>query len=203
MPSKFRDTHKDVLKERRGAGLWFWKPYVLLKTLVKDMEDGDIVMYHDAGAYFIRSASPLLKLCEHSKAGILVFSLTHIEHVFTKQDAFTLMNMSVPEAADTRQRMGSPVVMRKSCTSVQFAMEWLAYLSDRRIGSDDRNTLGKPNHKSFRAHRHDQTVLSLLSKKWGLPAFRDPSQYGESEPASIYYSFGPYKQIIVADRNKH
>ena len=202
MPSKFRATHKDVLENRRGAGYWLWKPFILLKRLIEDMKDGDIVMYHDAGAYFIRSAAPLLKLCQDSKNGIMVFRLTHIEHVFTKQDAFILMNMSVPEAADSNQRLASYVVLRRSCTSIQFVMEWIAYLSDRRIASDDANTLGTSNPNSFRAHRHDQSVLSLLSKKWGLPAFRDPSQFGRSGTARDKYSSGPYEQIIAHDRNK-
>ena len=205
LPLKFRDTHKDVLKARRGAGYWLWKPYILLKTLIENMNEGDIVMYQDAGAYIIKSAGPLLKLCEQSKDGIIVFTITKIEHEYTKQDAFILMNMSLPEAEDTFQRMASFVVLRKSCTAIQFVMEWLAYASDRRIVSDDPNTLNVTNPKSFQAHRHDQTVMSLLSKKWGLPAYRDPSQYGElwDVVTSSYYSAGPYKQIFMHDRFKH
>ena len=81
-------------------------------------------------------------------------------------------------------------------------MEWLAYLTDRRIVSDDPNVMGKDNPKSFRDHRHDQSVLSLLSKKWGLPAFRDPSQYGEYLSGNEKYLRGPYDQIVMHDRNK-
>ncbi len=110
------------------------------------MNEGDIVMYHDAGAYFIRSAGPLLKLCEHSKDGIIVFNLGHIEHSYTKQDAFIMMNMSFPEAADTPQRLGCFMVLRKCCTSIQFVMEWLAYLSDIRIASDNPT----PRHTQFK-----------------------------------------------------
>ena len=204
MPPRFHQTHNDVLKARRGAGYWLWKSYILLKNLIEHMNEGDIVMYHDAGAYFIRSAGPLLKLCEHSKDGIIVFSLLRIEHTWTKQDAFIIMNMSFPEAADTPQRLAGFVVLRKCCTSIQFVMEWLAYLSDIRIASDNPNTLGIPNSKSFVAHRHDQSVLSLLSKKWGLVAFRDPSQYGNREyTVSRKYSSGPYEQIIMHDRKKN
>jgi hypothetical protein len=203
MTLKFRETHKDLLKARRGAGYWLWKPYIMLKTLIENMNTSDIVMYQDAGAYIIRSTGPLLKLCEQSKEGIIVFSLGKIEHEYTKQDAFILMNMSFPEATDTFQRLASFVVLRKSCTSIQFAMEWLAYVSDKRIVSDEPNALGVPNPDSFRDNRHDQTVLSLLSKKWGLSAYRDPSQYGESVPGNSYYSSGPYKQIFMHDRFKH
>mgnify|MGYP002804121415 FL=1 len=203
MSLKFCKTHKDLLKAKRGAGYWLWKPYILLKTLIENMNTGDIVMYQDAGAYIIRSTGPLLKLCEESKDGIIVFSLEKIEHEYTKQDALILMNMSFSEAADTFQRLASFVVLRKSCTSIQFAMEWLAYVTDRRIVSDDPNTLGVANPESFKDNRHDQSVMSLLSKKWGLPAYRDPSQYGESVPKSSYYSLGPYNQIFQHDRFKH
>ena len=40
--------------------------------------------------------------------------------------------------------------------------------------------MGLPNYPEFIDNRHDQTVLSLLSKKWGISAFRDPSQYGNN-----------------------
>ena len=115
-----------------------------------------------------------------------------------------MMNTSFPEAADTPQRLAGFIVLRKCCTSIQFVMEWLAYLSDIRIASDNPNTLGIPSSKSFVAHRHDQSVLSLLSKKWGLVAFRDPSQYGNhvfTVPGK--YSSGPYEQIIMHDRKKN
>ena len=202
LSARFRKTHSDVLKNRRGAGYWLWKPYILLQTLIENMNEGDLVMYQDAGAYFIRSAAPLLKLCEQSNDGIMVFTLEKIEHEYTKQDAMILMNMSIAEATDTFQRLASFVVLRKTCMSIQFVMEWLAYLSDTRIATDEPNSLGVVNPKSFRAHRHDQSVLSLLSKKWGLPAYRDPSQYGESVAAGVYYSSGPYEQIIMHDRFK-
>ena len=202
IPARFRANHNDVLKSRRGAGYWLWKPYIILKSLVENMNEGDLLLYQDAGAYLVRSAGPLLKLCEQDKEGIIIFRLSKIEQEYTKKDAFILMNMSIPEASETFQRLASFVVVRKSCASVQFVMEWLAYLSDRRIASDDHNTLGVPNPKCFRDHRHDQSVISLLSKKWGLRAYRDPSQYGETVPSNSYYSLGPYKQLFIHDRLK-
>ncbi len=38
--------------------------------------------------------------------------------------------------------------------------------------------MGLPNYEGFIDNRHDQTVLSLLAKKWGIIPFRDPSQWG-------------------------
>src|SRR5699024_603854 len=44
--------------------------------------------------------------------------------------------------------------------------------------TDDDNKLGKKNYEDFIDTRHNQSVLSVLSKKYGIPAFRNPSQWG-------------------------
>ena len=49
----FQKTHNDIISSHRGAGYWIWKPYLLLKMLTLHMKQGDIIMYQDAGAYFI------------------------------------------------------------------------------------------------------------------------------------------------------
>jgi hypothetical protein len=36
-----------------------------------------------------------------------------------------------------------------------------------------------------------------------LPAYRDPSQFGEFVPRTRYHSSGPYEQIFLHDRFKH
>ncbi len=41
-----------------------------------------------------------------------------------------------------------------------------------------KNTQGLDNYPEFVAHRHDQSVWSLMSKKYQINRFRDPSQFG-------------------------
>ncbi len=62
-----------------------------------------------------------------------------------------------------------------------FVSEWLTYAQDSRAITDDNNVLSSTNYPDFRGHRHDQTILSLLAKKWNLTVYPDPSQWGESE----------------------
>jgi hypothetical protein len=57
----------------------------------------------------------------------------------------------------------------------------LAYAQDSRAITDDDNVLGLHNYPDFRGHRHDQAILSLLAKNWGLTVYPDPSQWGKSE----------------------
>ena len=61
-----------------------------------------------------------------------------------------------------------------------FVSQWLTYAQDSRAITDDDNVLGSSNYPDFRGHRHDQSILSLLAKKWGLTVYPDPSQWGRS-----------------------
>jgi hypothetical protein len=45
---------------------------------------------------------------------------------------------------------------------------------------DKKSELGEEN-MDFITHRHDQSVLSLLLKKYGVDKYRDPSQWGARE----------------------
>ena len=199
----FRRTHRDILFRRKGAGYWLWKPHLILKTLLEDMSYGDVLMYEDAGSYLQKDAGPLLKLASASSQGIVVFTLQLLEKYYTKGDAFLVMQMNYPDFIDVAyQTLASFVVIRKDCETLQFVMEWLAYSSDARVVTDDGNIYNKRNHEGFIGHRHDQSVLSLLSKKWGLLQYRDPSSlYNEGSDYKLYgFASGPYEQLIVHDR---
>ena len=200
LSQKFKNTHSAILAQKRGCGYWLWKPYIILKTFIESMSDNDLLMYQDAGAHLIGDAGPLLKLCQNLEPGILVFHTDFLEKVFTKRDAYILMNMDDRRVHESYQRLASFVILRKNCQSLQFVMEWLAYASDPRILTDIDNQMGKPDLPTFNENRHDQTVLSLLSKKWQLEEFRDPSQYGNVSERRLMYALGPYKQLIHHSR---
>ena len=200
----FRKAHRHILFRRKGAGYWLWKPYLLLKTLIEQMSFGDVIMYEDAGSYLQKDAGPVLKLANESPQGIVVFSLQFLEKYYTKGDTFLVMQMDYPEMDRISfQTLASFVVLRKDCNTLQFVMEWLAYSSDARCVTDDPNILHRKDSDGFIGHRHDQSVLSLLSKKWGLPQHRDPASGLSTEDSDwkVYgFASGPYEQLIVHDR---
>ena len=200
LSKKFRYAHSAILRQKRGCGFWLWKPYIILKTFIESMSDNDLLMYQDAGAHLIRDAGPLLKLSQDLEPGIVVFHTRFLEKVFAKRDSLILMDMDDERVYNSYQRLASFVILRKNCQSLQFVMEWLAYAMDPRILTDIDNEIGKPNLPDFSENRHDQTVLSLLSKKWQLDEFRDPSQYGNTDQ-DLLYSLGPYRQLIFHSRD--
>ena len=68
------------------------------------------------------------------------------------------------------------MVVKKSLASMNFVSEWLSYAQDSRAITDDDNILSSISYPGFRSHRHDQAILSLLVKKWGLTVYPDLSQ---------------------------
>ena len=92
--------------------------------------------------------------------------------MWTKFDAIALMNITCNNnfcnsVMNTPQVWAGFVLLRKSFDSIRFISEWLTYVQDYRIVTDAPNLFG-PNDEIFKDHRHDQSVLSLLCKKWGI-----------------------------------
>lgn len=157
-------------------------------------------MYTDSASHFIHSADPILNLTDIYKQDIIPFELELPESAWTKRDAFVYMNADAQGFDQTRQFLASFMVIRKSVFSLQFLEQYLHHCSNPKILTDKENTCGLPNYPDFVAHRHDQSVFSLLCKKHGLQGFRDPSQWGNSRIAE--YSNSKYPQILEHTRQK-
>ncbi|CAF3853609.1 unnamed protein product [Adineta steineri] len=192
----FANRNKNILNRKRGAGYWLWKPFILLQELYL-ARDGDIIVYSDAAVNFIGNISYLTKLTENQD--IVVFRLFGWkESSLTKRDALIVLDVDKPEYTTTSAGLASYIVVKRSFTSLRFVSEWLTYAQDSRVITDDGNVLGSPNYPGFRAHRHDQSILSLLAKKWKLTVYPDPSQYGEGEKSQR-----PYPAIFDHHRSKN
>lgn len=170
----FKREQAKTLAVKRGAGLWVWKSYVLLKTLNEVAKEGDVVFYADAGTFFIRNFKHILKTINQD---VWVSYIPLAEKQYTKKETFVKMGCEGSEYDDTPQCQGGFVGVRKSNESVAFVEEWLKYSMDYSIISPDHNP-DYPEADYFVAHREDQSILSLLAKKHGYTAHLDPTQYG-------------------------
>lgn len=206
LPPDFVNAHKHILSQPRGNGYWLWKPFIIRAALER-VKPGDYVFYIDSGASLVNNVHHLIDAMNAVGTNIMVFEGFNffIERVYSKRDAFVLMDCDSPEYADSPQRSATYLLLRKDRDSIRFADEYLRYCRDERILTDIPNQLGRPNYPDFKDNRHDQTVLSLLSKKWRLPTFRDPSQYGLM---SGYYDAAvlarsPYPQVTLHHRRRN
>ncbi len=176
---EFRERNKEILAAKKGNGFYLWKPYFLNKAY-KELQDGDYLIYTDAGSIYVNRIQYLIDCMEKEKMDIMTFSLEKemLERKYNKRDAFVLMGCDSPEYANTPQSIGGYVVLKKSPFVEKFLKEDLEYAQDPRIITEQENTQGKPNYPDFIVHRHDQAIWSLMVKKYRLKRFRDPSQFG-------------------------
>lgn len=175
----FKQRNKDILSAKKGNGYYLWKPYFLNKAY-KELEEGDYLIYTDAGSVYVNKIQYLIDCMERENMDIMVFSLENemLEKKYTKRDAFVLMDCDSDKYANTPQSIGGYVILKKSVFVEKFIAEDLEYAQDKRIISELENMQGLPNYEGFVAHRHDQSVWSLMVKKYGIKRFRDPSQFG-------------------------
>ena len=163
---EFKEKNKEILSRPRGNGYWLWKPYFILKTLKEKLEDGDYLIYSDAGIIYIDKAQLIVDFLNKRNAEMYMHRLPHLEKYYTKRDAFILMGVDSPFFSETGQFNAAFQIYKKSKFTEIFLEEYLYYAQDKRIITDDSNTLGQPNYEGFRDHRHDQSILSLLTKKY-------------------------------------
>jgi hypothetical protein len=170
----YKFKNRNIFKYDRGYGCWAWKPYIIFKRLM-EIEDGDILCYNDSKYLWLKDV-------RNYEADILINKNigvyhnkpnggTYIEKKLTKMDACVLMNIPLGDVRDqvmnTPQAWAGFILLRKSFNACAFIGEWLTYVQDERIVVDG-GVIFRQNDPCFIESRHDQTVLSLLCKKWGI-----------------------------------
>jgi hypothetical protein len=181
LDEQFKYENQKILDNGKGAGYWLWKPYIILNKL-NNLDSGDILLYCDSGISQIKSLSPIFEHMQyHDVAMFLINDGLGDERDACKRDALILMNCdeskfwTKSKNVHSGQYGASYIFFRKSDATVQCVKEWLNFSQDYRIISDEPNTLGIDNYQQFNAHRHDQSILSLLCKKYDMPPIYDIS----------------------------
>ncbi len=166
----------------RGFGYWSWKPHIILNMLNK-MDDGDILLYLDVGCYFNSKGRDRLldyyKIVEDTPTGILgvrsqeqsyngMPETLYYEYQWTKGDIFKYFEVYDDKSyTHTPQFEGGIIFLKKSPLAIKFVKEWLqVFLHDFKLATDSPSQT--PDLPGFVENRHDQSVYSLLGKKYGI-----------------------------------
>jgi len=194
----FIEKNKNIFIQTRGFAYWIWKPYFINKTLQK-MNDGDLLVYSDSGSYYQSSVEPLIEKVKNDKHGVLSFELNGLfEKEYTKRDAYILMGLDEDKYSQTSQREATYIWLIKNSFTTDLISKYLEYAQNENIITDLPNTLGE-NYPEFKDHRHDQSIWSLLCKKYDIEPHRLISQHGLH--LIDQYPNDNYGQITLHHRN--
>lgn len=173
----FKYKNSKIFSQSRGYSYWLWKPYFIHKTL-KIMNDGDLLVYSDSGSIYQASVQPLIDKIQKDKHGVLSFELKGlIEKDYTKVDTFNMMSLNSIKYTDSSQREATYIWLIKNEFTVKLIEEYLEYAQNENIITDAPNITGD-NYPTFKDHRHDQSIWSLLCKKYDIESHRLISQHG-------------------------
>jgi hypothetical protein len=164
---EFWNKHGNFInKYKRGYGYWLWKPYLIKKTM-ENMNDGDILLYLDCGCEInYNKKDKLLESINIVKTDKIIGTCTHIEKNWNKMDLIIKLDMNDDKYLNTPQRQGGANLFLVCNETRKLVDEWYALGCDYH-NIDDSPSIEK-NLDCFKEHRHDQSIFSLLTKKYDI-----------------------------------
>lgn len=157
---------KFIHENKKGYGYWIWKSYILMKYLQEEMNQDDILLYMDAGCTLNNNGKlrflEYVDLLEKSSKeyGILSFQMNHLLEIhYTKKQVFTYFNTNKDDML-SGQCIATVIMMKKNNHSLFIMKEWYRISSIYELLNDHDNNTDTN-------HRHDQSIFSLLVKKYG------------------------------------
>lgn len=168
MHSEFWNQHSNFINHnRRGFGYWIWKSYIIKKNM-EEMNDGDVLLYLDCGCELDEKCKKeMLKCIEIVKTDKIIGSplKIQIEKDWCKMDLIEKMKMN-KDNINTTQRQGGVNLFLVCPETRQLVNEWYELCCDYHNIDDSPSII--PNVHTFSEHRHDQSIFSLLTKKYNL-----------------------------------
>lgn len=172
----FWKKHENFIKNnKRGYGYWIWKPQIILQVLTK-MKDDDILLYCDSGCSLNKEGKQIfdhyIEMTKNHHLGLACFQLS-MEHVEKRWNKYsTVEKILGPKfeetyklIVNTPQCESGMIFIRKTSETINIIREWLFFCEQYDLINDSKSS--KTDFKEFSEHRHDQSVWSLLVKKYG------------------------------------
>lgn len=170
--TEFKNKNKTLFKSENYFA-WISKIYLINKKL-KEIGDDDILLWLDSDIKNIKEEGTcnLYSLCENSEHGIVGFHNNFwLEKFFTKKELFDHMALTDNIYYDTQQCYSGILLLKKNNFTLNLVNEWI------RVGQNSElfdNNIKYEQHTEFITHKNDQSILSLLLKKYNIKTFPFP-----------------------------
>ena len=168
----FWKKHGDFInKNKKGYGYWLWKPYLIKKRL-NELKDGELLFYTDAGSGFnLKVSNDFMKtrIEQVKKTKKIMGIFTCPERNYNKIDLVKYFGYEEsPLFLRHRQHAAGAILMMKTPEVVKFINEWYELGFKDNYHFIDDTPSKEPETKHFIVHRHDQSIYSLLTKKYNI-----------------------------------
>jgi len=163
----FVNQHQSVLNQKRGAGYWLWKPYIIAKTLALVPENA-IIIYADSGCIFNNPITPLLNyLKNHDMIFMQWDKGFHLKNEqIAKRDLLIAMDCDTLECRKSMHIWAAFMVLRNTPRTRAFIAKWFENCC---IEKNITDTLSEhKEYDDYDYHHHDEAILSLSY-------FKDPA----------------------------
>ena len=179
--SDFQMICSEILSKPRGAGYWIWKPYIILRTMT-EMEDGDLLMYSDAGVLINHHTDYLLSSMDQE---LLLFGSLNKHRMWIKQECRAHIRGAYIQ--EMEQCQASVIMLRVGEFTRRFITEWLTWCMVP--GMIDDNYQPDLQQPDFIEHRHDQAILTEMAVKYEIKLHWWCTQYSKYRPAHYHDNF--------------
>jgi hypothetical protein len=136
---------------------------------MEEMKEGDILLYLDAGCELdVKKREHMLECFSIVKKDLIIgTTLTcHLEKDWTKMDLFIELDLATDTYMNSQQRQGT-VNMFYVCEDVRKLVdEWYRISSIYNLLDFSKGN--NANAPDFKEHRNDQSIFSLLTKKYNI-----------------------------------
>ena len=158
--TEFGKKHKHILSSTIGSGYWLWKPYIICEALNNKLDDNDILIYHDAGRQrfdysFKAHSSPRVieainKFSESTRDALIPHNSEMT--IECRTESSCIYSLKGDDVKRCNMVSASFSMWKKTPTARKLAEDWL-----------DKCILDNNIRGSMGSHRHDQSVLSIVS----------------------------------------
>lgn len=159
-----------ILGNKRGAGYWIWKPFLILEQLKRIGED-EVVLYADAGCEFRQGRGLQIADIVERRFDVAVCELNTNDgrgwdnyNIETWSNKFTLERTSCPDAFLSLPQFATTLIfIRNTRASNSLMFNWWRFATaDHGACSIDREF--EDESQAFIEHRHDQSIFSILTR---------------------------------------
>ena len=195
---EFKLKFKNVFSDELGGGYWIWKIYIL-DLMLKKTKENDIFLYLDAGSTINIKArkrmNEYFEILHESDKSFLRFSIDKKEKYWTSKEVFNYFDLNInSNFGESDQLAGGIIFVKNNATSKNFVKEFYDLLDyDEKLIT---NFYNKNQIKGFNSPRHDQSIFSILGKKYESIILSDETYFKNNADKQYDYPI-----LTVRDRS--